>query len=325
VNNRLSTILVTGKLFDFASLQFTTISYNRHVCLQTPLERNRALIALITDFGQRDIYVGVMKAVMLGINPAAQLIDLTHGIEPQNVRQAALSLANAVRYFPQGTIFLVVVDPGVGTTRRPVAVEAGGYQFIAPDNGVLSYALAELGDYQAVEIEVADENEISNTFHGRDVFAPAAAKLSLHKPLTSLGSLLKRINTLPMPTLYVDGKTVTGEIVHIDRFGNLVTSIGHLRRVTSERLILNPAFGDNVGSAIPLYAENTVVTVHDQAIVSIKQTYSEAERGGLMTLIGSSSYLEISVNQGNAAARLDVTIGDRVELQIGDIDAAVRD
>lgn len=283
------------------------------------------MIALITDFGQRDIYVGVMKAVMLGINPAAQFIDLTHGIEPQNVRQAALSLANAVRYFPEGTIFLVVVDPGVGTTRRPIAAKAGGYQFVAPDNGVLSYALAELGEYEAIEIAVAEENEISNTFHGRDVFAPTAARLSLNKALTSLGNPLPRINALPMPTLYVDGKTVTGEIVHIDRFGNLVTSIGQLRRVTPERLILNPAYGDNTGSAIPIYTENTVLTVNDHTIVSIKQTYSEAERGGLLTLIGSSSFLEISVNQGNAAARLDVTIGDRVELQIGDTDAAVRD
>ncbi|HEX2620745.1 MAG TPA: SAM-dependent chlorinase/fluorinase [Phototrophicaceae bacterium] len=282
-------------------------------------------IALLTDFGQRDIYVGVMKGVILGIDPAAQMVDLNHGVEPQNVRQAALSLMSAYRYFPLGTIFLVVVDPGVGTTRRPVAAEAGGYKFVAPDNGVLSYTLSELGEYQAVEIDIPEEAEISNTFHGRDVFAPVAAKLSLSTSLTDLGSPLKKLQSLPSPVLYVDGKNVVGEVVHIDRFGNLVTSIGHLRWVTPERLMLKPSFGDNSGQITPVFAENTIVTVNDQTIVSIKQTYSEAERGSLLTLVGSNSYLEISVNQGNAASRLDVTIGDRVELQIGDLDAAVFD
>lgn len=282
-------------------------------------------IAIMTDFGHRDVYVGVMKGVMAGINPSAQFIDLLNRIDPQNVRQAALALMNSYRYFPQGTVFLVVVDPGVGTTRRPIAVQAGGYTFVAPDNGVLTYALTELEEVQAVEIDVPEDASISNTFHGRDVFAPAAARLSMGAALDSLGSALPKLFSLPSPQLLVDGKEILGEIVHIDHFGNLVTSIGHLRWVTGERLILNPTFGASTGGTIPVNAENSVITVHDQPIVSIKQTYGEAERGDLLTLVGSSSFLEISVNQGSAAARLDAVIGDRVVLQIGEIDAAVRD
>jgi S-adenosyl-L-methionine hydrolase (adenosine-forming) len=232
---------------------------------------------------------------------------------------------NAYRYFPQGMVFLVVVDPGVGTTRRPIAAQAGGYFFIAPDNGVLSYALSELDDVRAVEINVPKDSGISNTFHGRDVFAPAAAKLSMGTPLENLGAELPKLLTLPSPQLLVEGKEVIGEIVHIDHFGNLVTSVGHLRWVTGERLMLNPTFGASTGDAIPVNAENSVISVHDQSIVSIKQTYGEAERGDLLALVGSSAFLEISVNQGSAATRLDAAIGDRVVLQIGETDAAVRD
>jgi hypothetical protein len=282
-------------------------------------------IALLTDFGTRDIYVGVMKAVILSLNPAAQLIDLTNRIEPQNVRQGALALMNAYRYFPKGTVFLVVVDPGVGTQRRPIAVQAGGYSFVAPDNGLLSYALSGFDDMKVVEIAVPDDADISNTFHGRDVFAPMAAKLSLGEALENLGTIIPKMVTLPAPQLDIVNKQVVGEVVHIDRFGNLVTSIGNLRWVTGERLILNPAFGTGTGSAIPVYAENTITLLHDQQMVGIRQTYSEAERGGLLTLVGSTAFLEISVNQGSAAKRLDAVIGDRVELQIGEIDAAVRD
>jgi S-adenosyl-L-methionine hydrolase (adenosine-forming) len=282
-------------------------------------------IALLTDFGTRDIYVGVMKAVMLGINPSAQFIDLSNRIEPQNVRQAALALMNSYRYFPKGTVFLVVVDPGVGTTRRPIAVQSGGYTFVAPDNGVLSYALAGQDELAVVEITVPDDADISNTFHGRDIFAPTAAKLSLGAVLESIGTVIPKIFTLPAPQLDVDGKRVTGEIVHIDRFGNLVTSIGHLRWVTDERLMLVPTFGVSTGGTVPISAENIMVTVNNQSVTGIKQTYGEAERGSLLALVGSTAFLEISVNQGNASARLDASIGDRVELQIGELDAAVRD
>lgn len=281
-------------------------------------------VALLTDFGLSDTYVGVMKGVMLGINPAAQFIDITHGIEPQNVRQAALALMNAVRYFPMGTVFLVVVDPGVGTSRRPIAVQAGGYAFVAPDNGVLSYALSRFDNVRAVEI-TQSLPDASNTFHGRDVFAPAAAKLSVGAPLESLGTPLPRLVTMPAPQLDIDSTgRVFGEIVHIDRFGNLITSIGHMRWVNDARLTLVSAFS-RATDPLPVLAERAEVRVGGTVIMNIRHTYSEAERGALLALIGSSSFLEISVNQGNAAARLDVAIGDRVELAIGGVDAAVLD
>lgn len=281
-------------------------------------------IALLTDFGLSDTYVGVMKAVMHSVNPDARFIDLTHGIDPQNVRQAAFALLNSYRYLPPGTVVLVVVDPGVGSTRRPIIVKAGDYTFVAPDNGVLSYALTELGDYEAVEIGVSEyaRAEISNTFHGRDVFAPAAAKISTGATLSDLGTPLDRVMMMPLPQLAVSAPQVTGEVVHIDRFGNLVTSIGHLRWATPERLTLTPAFGGDKSNVL-VSAENASLTVADQKIVGVKHTYSEAERGSLLMLVGSSAYIEISVNQGSAAKRLDAHVGDRVEMKIGDINAAV--
>ncbi|MCU0496809.1 MAG: SAM-dependent chlorinase/fluorinase [Anaerolineae bacterium] len=282
------------------------------------------MIALLTDFGIEDIYIGVMKGVIHGLHPGAHTVDLTHGIEPQNVRQAAFALLNAYRYFPKGTVFLVVVDPGVGSTRRPIAVKAGDYYFVAPDNGVLSYALAELGETsEAIEIQVSDDG-VSKTFHGRDVFAPTAARLLKGDALTSLGTSITHLFTLPQPPLYIDGKQVIGEIVHIDRFGNLITNIGKLRWIGGERLTLSPSFGHHE-AALHVFAETSVITVNDHTILGIRHTYSEAERGGLLSLIGSSAYLEISMNQGNAQKRLDVMIGDRVELTIGEFDATVLD
>lgn len=284
-----------------------------------------SLLCLLTDFGWRDVYVGVMKGVMVQVNPAARFIDITHGIDAQNVRQAAFALLNAYAYFPQGTTFLVVVDPGVGGTRRPIIVEAGGYCFVAPDNGVLSYALAEIGTpYQAYEINLSEaaRSEISNTFHGRDVFAPVAAYLSSGRSAAEMGTPVDRILLMPPPQLILHEGQVTGEVVHIDRFGNLVTSIGHLRWATAERLRLTPAFGPSK-SPVLVAAENAITHIGNQSIMGIRHTYSEAERGGLLALVGSSAYIEISVNQGNAAQRLDAAVGDRVTLEVGDPDAAV--
>lgn len=280
-------------------------------------------VALLTDFGTSDIYTGVIKAVMFSINPALRFLDITHWIEPQNVRQAAFALLDAYRYYPKGTVFLVVVDPGVGSTRRPIAVQAGGYLFVAPDNGVLSYTLSQLGEYNAVEIALGVDGEISKTFHGRDVFAPAAAKLASGIPLHELGEPLPVINRLPMPDLMIDPPHVLGEVTQIDRFGNLITSIGYMRWLDEERISLNPAFGDH--QTVPVFPGNAQITVNDQSILGIRHTYSEAERGSLLALIGSSHYLEVSVNQGNAAQRLDAVIGDRVELKVGEPDATVLD
>lgn len=281
-------------------------------------------IALMTDFGTSDIYVGVMQGVMHTICPDARFIDITHGIQPQNVRQGAFALLNAYRFFPTGTTFLVVVDPGVGSTRRPIAVQGGDYAFIAPDNGILTYIWAELTNPQAVELSnpAYQLAEPSQTFHGRDIFAPAAAHLAAGVPLTDFGAPLTDLFTLPMPELTI-GRRVTGEVMHIDRFGNVVSSIGQLRWVTPDRLTLTPRFG-NRDASVPVLAHEAVVSIHNETIHTICRAYADTMRGYPLALVGSDGHLEIAVNQGNAAARLDVSIGDRIELDIGDVNAAIR-
>jgi S-adenosylmethionine hydrolase len=270
-------------------------------------------IALLTDFGLTDAYVGVMKGVMLGLHPRAALVDITHGVQPQNVRQAALTLMTAYRYFPAGTVFLVVVDPGVGSTRRPVAVQAGDYGFVAPDNGVLSYTLAQLEAVRAVELETPAG--VSSTFHGRDIFAPAAARLARGDALGALGSPVGDLVQLPAPRLSVAPGTIRGEVVHIDHFGNVVTSIGRLERSTPQTLTLRPAFGGNV-TPLTVDAVSAQISAGGVQVRGIHATYSEVEPGTLLALVGSSGLLELGVNQGNAAARLGVRIGDTVEVTV---------
>ncbi|MCB9451879.1 MAG: SAM-dependent chlorinase/fluorinase [Anaerolineaceae bacterium] len=275
-------------------------------------------IALLTDFGLEDVYVGVMKGVMQGICPEAHFIDLTHSINPQNVRQAAFTLLNNYRYFQPGTVFLVVVDPGVGSTRKPIAVQTEDYCFIAPDNGVLTYLLAEYDAYTVVELSnpAYQRSGISNTFHGRDIFAPVAAHIAAGVPLSELGSAVDYVFKQPMPHLNIEGSKITGEIAHIDRFGNIITSIGNLDWIDSETLLLSPRFG-KLRDPMRLHTPQISTTIHKHTVSQIRPAYSEVGRGDLLMLIGSSGYLEIAINQGNAAARLGVAIGDRIEIQTG--------
>ena len=277
-------------------------------------------IALLTDFGQQDIYVGVMKAVMRGICPSVEFIDLTHAIPPQSVRGGAIALRNSYSYFPAETIFLVIVDPGVGSARRPVAVHAGAYTFVAPDNGVLSYTLAEIGGKQtAVVLENPSyrRQDVSATFHGRDVFAPAAAYLARGEvTLHQLGRIIHELAELPTPTLQVEGKHISGEVTHIDHFGNIITSIGEMRWVDESRLVISIA-GQ---MSARLIADDITVRIGGETIYGILHAYHEIGRGELMAQIDSNGYLEIAVNQGDAARRLKVTIGDPLELILGNDD-----
>ncbi len=275
-------------------------------------------IALLTDFGNDDIYVGVMKGVMRGIHPQADFIDITHTISPQHVREAAFNLANAYRYFPQGTVFLVVVDPGVGSLRRPIAVQAGGYRFVAPDNGVLSYTLGFVDQVEAVALDnpTYHLSNVSQTFHGRDIFAPVTAHLAGGVPLSAIGSPVTDLIALPTPTLEISPTVIQGEVLDIDRFGNLITSIGRLAWVDASRITLNPAFGRELFN-VPIDIAQAEVWVNKQNVSAIQRSYSDVPRGELLGLLGSSGYLEISVNQGNAAQRLDASVGDSVELKLG--------
>jgi S-adenosyl-L-methionine hydrolase (adenosine-forming) len=283
-------------------------------------------IALLTDFGDGDVYVGVMRGVITGITPQANLVDITHQVEPQHVRQAAFFLMNAYSYFPAGTVFLVIIDPGVGSARLPVVVQAGDYTFIAPDNGVLSYALQLIGDHNAYVLENSDyrlEN-ISQTFHGRDVFSPAAAHIAAGVSASAMGPQVETLVQLPLPMIDARRGRLTGEILHVDRFGNIITSIGHLHWLTKARLRFQSAFTTELPE-LPVSAVDAVTVIGDQRIMGVCGSYSESIRGELLALVGSSGYLEIAVNQGSAAERLEVSVGDLVDLEVGDVDAAIRD
>ncbi len=279
------------------------------------------LIALLTDFGTSDTYVAVMKGVMLDINPDLQFVDLTHAIQPQNIKQAAFTLLNSYAYFPPRTIFLVVVDPGVGSERKPIAVRAGHWLFVAPDNGVLSYALRDIGHPEAAELEnqLHRLKAVSNTFHGRDIFAPSAAHLSRDISFAQLGQRVNQPVMLPEPQLMIEGTYVRGEVLHIDHFGNVVTSIGTFNWDSPDQLTLNPRFGTN--RPVQCSALSVEVSVSDPLTplphLSIRHTYTEVEKREALALIGSSGYLELSVNQGNFAVQFGVHIGDSVEIRLG--------
>src|SRR3989449_5163655 len=189
----------------------------------------RPVIALLSDFGTRDHYAGTMKGVALGICPDATLVDISHDLPPQDVLAGALELAAAYKYFPAGTIFLAVVDPGVGSTRRGIAAEAGDYKFVAPDNGVLTAVLEEHPPRRAVELSERRyaRPTVSRTFEGRDRFAPAAAWLAKGVDLGALGRSAGSLHRLevPKPTVEAGSGTVLGEVLRVDRFGNLITNI----------------------------------------------------------------------------------------------------
>lgn len=274
------------------------------------------LIALLTDFGLSDAYVGTMKGVILALCPAARLVDLTHDVQPQNVRQAAYLLATAYAYFPADTIFLVVVDPGVGTARAPLAVEMGQGRYVAPDNGVLSYVLAEVGGGRAYALENPAYRlaETSQTFHGRDLFAPAAAHLAAGVPISALGPALASLVTLPAPRLEMAPARIDGEVLYSDHFGNLITSIGRLAWDGPETLRFAPRFGARDGAPEVLCAAACQVWVGGRAIGPIRPTYGAVPPGALTALIGSAGQLEIGVNQGHAASVLGAASGDPVTL-----------
>jgi hypothetical protein len=273
-------------------------------------------IALLTDFGLDDVYVGVMKAVMRSIAPDAEFIDITHAIAPQSVRGGALALQHSYRYFPDDTVFLVVVDPGVGSKRRAILVEAGSYRFIAPDNGVLSYALNDFEDWQAVELTATDYrlSDVSATFHGRDVFAPAAAYAARGDVrLSDFGAAIDDLFQLPEPQMTVEDERITGEVTHIDHFGNIITSIGSLRWSGDGRLALK-----HPGGIVRLNAAEATVKIQSQELHGISQAYHEVPRGHLLAQIDSNGYLEVAINQDDAAQRLDTLVGDVVELILRD-------
>jgi len=256
-------------------------------------------IALMTDFGLRDPFVGIMKGVILGINPSATIVDLCHDQKPGDVRAAAFALAMAFSYMPEGTIFAVVVDPGVGAQRRGLAVEIDGRIFVGPDNGILSWALKTRTVRRAVKLEKAEFflPEVGDTFHGRDVFAPVAAHLSKGAPLEAFGPAIEDITTFPVPEVVLSDQSLQGEVVYIDRFGNLLTNITR-RELESWRSKLD---GDSLR-----------IHLGSVEIQGISRTYGDVPPGHAVAVFGSAGVLEIAVNGDSAAEVLGASMGSHV-------------
>ncbi len=266
-----------------------------------------AIITLTTDFGLRDEYVGVMKGVILGRCPEATLVDLSHNIDKQDLKQAAYIIHSAVPYFPAATVHIIVVDPWVGSNRRILLVRSDGQFFLAPDNGILSLILDQGREIECFEVDCPDLylNPVSNTFHGRDIFAPVAAALASGRAPEDLGRRLKTacVERLNLPQIEVDHeqKSICGEVVRVDHFGNLVTNI-HRQAVT-----------DLVGeSQVP----GLEVEIRGQRIVRVEDCYSAVPLKSLLATFGSRGYLEVALNQGNAAEQLDAGCGTRVRVRL---------
>jgi len=256
------------------------------------------IITLTTDFGLRDPFVGIMKGVILSICPTARLVDLTHEVEPQDLRGASLALLAALPFFPDGTVHLAVVDPGVGSRRRPLAVRAGGHYFVGPDNGVLTPALRG-PRWTAVALTAAEYRlpEVSRTFHGRDIFAPAAAYLAAGVPLERLGTVAADPVLEPIPGSRLEGEVLVGEVLAVDRFGNLLTSI-------------------EAGPLAELAGDGPVaVEVSGQPVAGLVEAYADGGDGRPAAIIGSTGHIEIFVRDGSACQALGVGRGAPVRIR----------
>lgn len=258
----------------------------------------RPVIALLTDFGTADHYAGTMKGVILGICPDVTLVDITHDIPPHDVLAGALELAAAYKYFPVGTIFVAVVDPGVGSARRGVAADTGDYRFVAPDNGVLTQVLRDAPAKKVVELTERRyaRPTVSRTFEGRDRFAPAAAWIAKGTQFAALGRPVSEIHKLDIPVPEVSADTVRGAVLRVDRFGNLVTNID---RKTVERL-----------------GQSSTITIDagGHRISRLVATYAELPPDGVGALFGSTDHLELAAPSSSAAGRLGLARGAAVSV-----------
>lgn len=259
----------------------------------------RPVVAFLTDFGTADVYVGVMKGVVLGICPDATLVDVTHDLAAQDVHHGAHALAAAYPHFPPGTIFVVVVDPGVGSERRGIAAELGGYRFVAPDNGVLTPAFEDLGSGRVVAIENPQYRRavLSRTFEGRDRFAPAAAWLAMGVPLEALGPSIPDPRRIALSHPEIGDAAIDAHVIHVDRFGNLITDL-------SVSVLQRMAGSDGVR-----------IEVAGVTIDRVSGTYSDVGAGEVCALFGSTGALEIACRDGSAAARLGVGRGAIVSIR----------
>jgi len=253
------------------------------------------IITLTTDFGVADWFVGTMKGVILGLQPRAQIVDITHEIPAGDLRAGAFALAASYNFFPKRTVHVAVVDPGVGGRRRAIAVQTANYIFVGPDNGVLSLALA--GEKIKAIHEITNArlflHPVSHTFHGRDVFAPVAAKLSQGLPLTKVGVPIKEFVKLSWPKPLRNANSIQGEIAYIDRFGNAITNIAN--------------------TALTARAEGACeIIVRGKRLCGVQPFYQAVPNGNAVAVPGSSGFLELAVNAGSIARKFNLTVGERV-------------
>lgn len=259
----------------------------------------RGIITLTTDFGEADPYVGIMKGVILSLAPRVRIVDLTHQIQPFEIAEAGFVIWQSWRYFPKGTVHVVVVDPGVGTLRRPVLAEAGGHYFLAPDNGALSMIFDELPHrVREVTAEGYFLKPVSRTFHGRDVFAPVAARLARGLSPARLGKLIRDYARTEFFKPVRTGKRIwTGAVLRVDRFGNMITNF----RLSEFPTVATRPFLLRAGM---------------ETITRFAGTFAEAPPGELAVVEGSTGYLEIVMNQASAAKRLGCAAGSPLELTL---------
>ncbi|MGL5074286.1 MAG: SAM hydrolase/SAM-dependent halogenase family protein [Waterburya sp.] len=256
------------------------------------------LITLLTDFGDRDVYVGVMKGAIASINRQLQVVDLTHQIPPQNILAARFALLNAYPYFPPQTVHIAVVDPGVGSNRKSIAIQFSEGYIVCPDNGLSSGIIDFTQAIAAVELtnpQYWRVSEPSTTFHGRDIFAPVGAHLASGVPLQALGQEidLGSLVRLDLPSVEINQHHITGSIQYIDYFGNLITNIS----------------GD-------LVQAKTWCVMLDQIVINSGKTYSDVAFGEAVTLVGSHGWIEIAVNAGNAQKQLQISWGDLIKILV---------
>jgi len=257
-----------------------------------------AIITLTTDFGTRDGYVAAMKGVILSIAPRSRIIDVTHDIPAQNIAEAAFVIASVYRYYPPGTVHVIVVDPGVGTDRRALAVETAHGRFVLPDNGLLTPILLREKEHEAVSLTARRHwrtPDSSATFHGRDIFAPCGAHLAQGVPLQELGTPAGDLHMMDIaePVRTADGATV-GQIQHVDRFGNMIS---------------------NIPAELVRRIDVTAIVCRGVVIAPLHETYGQVAEGQLVALIGSHGYLEIAVRNGSARQELAAAVGDPIRLE----------
>ncbi len=250
------------------------------------------IITLTTDFGASDGYVGALKGVILNLAPSVTLVDISHAVPPQDVRHGARVLAAAAPFFPPGALHLAVVDPGVGSARRGIALQTPTATFIGPDNGLFTSFMPQRTACVALTNPATHRHPVSATFHGRDIFAPVAARLASGLPLQELGPPVNDPLTLPTPQpKRLPGGRLRAEIIGVDHFGNLRTNV-----------------------SLPAGAREGVRVTVGEISLAARHTYSDVAPGELLALVGSEGYLEIALCEGSAAARLGLGVGAPVEI-----------